>query len=71
MDNDDRIVLPATIFIVTVFFFTVFFFLGSLYQKNTIRKSAIQAGAAEYVLIDKESGVSEFQWITNLNTSTE
>jgi len=66
MDDNYRITLGAVILLIIVFFF-----VGSLYQKDTIRKSAIQAGVAEYVLIDKKSGVIEFQWITNLNTSTE
>jgi len=69
MDDNDRITLVA--FIIFLLLIIVFFFVGSLYQKDTIRKSAIQAGVAEYVLIDKKSGVIEFQWITNLNTSTE
>jgi hypothetical protein len=68
---DDSIFLARMALAAIILLISVFFLMGSLYQKDTIRKSAIQAGVAEYVLIDKESGVIEFQWITNLNTSTE
>jgi len=51
--------------VVIIFLLIMGSLIGACFQAGIIRRSAIQAGVAEWVIVDKERGINKFRWITN------